>query len=151
MEDNFSSTLLDLQSHYLLTHVGNQTIAFPSQWVAEIVLAERSRILALPFYSPLLLGVFHHQGLILPIITGRILLPEERNQDISLAMPKETLSVIRLGQSAEHLAGIGIVVDRVIDRVVDRDRGVDSTQPKELQQTIHFQLADIPNPIWQPL
>ncbi|HEY9627894.1 MAG TPA: chemotaxis protein CheW [Coleofasciculaceae cyanobacterium] len=151
IEDDFSSTPIDLQSHHLLTQVGNQTVAFPSHWVAEIILAERSRILSLPFYSSLLLGVFHHQGLILPIITGHLLLPKELDQDISLAIPKETLSVIRLGSPAEHLSSVGIVVDRVIDRVVDTVQVVDGIQPKKLKQTILFQLADIPNSIWQPL
>src|SRR5689334_20224029 len=64
-----SFSLQSFQSRYIVTQVGPQKIGFPSQWVAEIMLVERSQILKLPFYNSRLLGVVHHQGSIIPLVT----------------------------------------------------------------------------------
>lgn len=143
-EDRFSSAMPALKSRYLLTHIGDQALAFPSQWVAEIILVERSQVLSLPFYSSLLLGVVHHQGTIVPLIAVHGLLSNKLNQEIRPAMLKETLSVVRLGPQAEHLAGVGIVVEQVIEQAID-----DFTTESSTSYNI-FQPSDVPSQIWQP-
>jgi chemotaxis signal transduction protein len=143
-EDSFSSAVPALKSRYLLTHIDDQTFAFPAQWVAEVILVERSQILSLPFYNPLLLGVVHHQGMIVPLIAAHLLLSKKSDQEIRPTLFNETLSVVRLGQQAEHLAGVGLVVEQVVEQAVD-----DFTTESSTRYNI-FQLSDVPSQIWQP-
>lgn len=144
-ESSFPDALSGLKSQHLLTYVGNQLLAFPSRWVAEIILTERSLVLSLPFYNPLLLGIFHHQGAIVPAISGHLMLSKKSNLDIGAIVSKETLFVIRLSQLAEHLSGAGIVVDRVVNHVNDGPTSESSTQ------SVLFQLTDVPSLVWQPM
>jgi chemotaxis signal transduction protein len=94
---------------YILTQVGTQQLVFPSHWVAEILLVERSQILSLPFYAPMLLGVVHHHGRIIPLVAIWQVLED------ATAPTRETLSVVQLNSAATGLAGVGIVVDRASD------------------------------------
>jgi chemotaxis signal transduction protein len=126
------------QDRYLLTVTGAQQLAFPSQWVAEIMVVERSQILSLPFYHPMLLGVVHQRGMIIPLIT---LSQPQRSGNRS-----SQFTVIRLNQSVAHLAGVGITVDRVVGT---------SAQTTEQPQSAHsplriFQPTQIPASVWQP-
>lgn len=142
-EDRFPSNLSALKSRHLLTQVDDRLFTFPSQLVAEIILIERSKILSLPFYSSILLGVVHHQGMIVPVISARLLL-SKKSHEIQLEGLKETLSIVRLGQTAEHLSGVGIVVDRIVDNI-------SAAQISEAESSQRqFQLQDIPNYVWQP-
>jgi chemotaxis signal transduction protein len=151
--DDSSSTLSAFKHRHLLAQIGDQSLAFPAQWIAEIILIERSLILSLPFYTPLVLGVVHHQGVIIPIIAGHLLLSNKINQNVRLEALKETLPVIRLSQSAQHLSGIGITVDRIINQSADHNASPSATgQPvTEQPDSAIFQLTDLPDHIWQPL
>lgn len=104
-----SSSLASLQDRYILTQVGHQRLAFPSQWVAEILLIERWQILNLPFYAPMILGVVHHQGRIVPLLAIQHLFAGNPGTI------RETVSVVQLSREAGNLAGIGIVVDRALE------------------------------------
>jgi chemotaxis signal transduction protein len=132
--------LPSLQNRYILAQVGQQQIAFPSQWVAEILLVERSQILSLPFYDPTLLGLIYHQGQIVPLISAYILLSEGLDQEQRLRAMQETLTIVHLGQAAEQLAGVGLVVEEVVSNT--------TTQPLSTQRV--FQFSDMPGHIWQP-
>jgi chemotaxis signal transduction protein len=103
------SALPSLQERYILTQVEDQQFAFPSLWVAEILLIERSQILTIPFYDAAILGVVHHHGRIVPLVEIRRLVKK------TSGLMRETVNVVQLSQEAEHLAGIGIVVDKVLD------------------------------------
>jgi chemotaxis protein histidine kinase CheA len=142
-----SNTLLPLplsQGQCILAEIGQQEIVFPSRWVAEIILIERSKILSLPFYGCPLLGVVYHQGTIMPIISAHLLLLEKLNQGIQLTASKELLSVVRLSQFADHLSGVGIAVDRIVGNIWGTQvSGFESSRWQ-------FQLQDIPDPVWQP-
>ncbi len=129
-----------LQNRHILTRVGQQYLTFPSQWVAEILLVERSQILSLPFYDSTLLGVVYRQGQIIPLISAHILLSKEMEQDVRLRAMRETLTVVHLGQATDQLAGIGIVVEDVVSNA--------TAQPPSEQRV--FQLSDLPSHIWQP-
>lgn len=133
-------TFPSLQNRPIVTQVGQQQLAFPSQWVAEILLVERSQILSLPFYDPTLLGLIYHQGQIVPLISAHILLSEGLDQERRLRAMQETLTVVHLGQAIDQLAGVGIVVEEVVSNA--------ATQPLSRQRV--FQVADVPGHIWQP-
>jgi chemotaxis signal transduction protein len=104
-----SLTPSSLQDRYILTQVGDQQFAFPSVCVAEVLLIERSQILTLPFYDAALLGVVHHRGRIVPLVEIQRLFKK------TSGLMRETVNVVQLSQDTEHLAGVGIVVDRVLD------------------------------------
>lgn len=128
-----------LQKRYILSRVGNQQLAFPAQWVAEIILIERAQILNLPFYNRILLGVIHHQGNIVPLISSHILLSEKLSLDVRFRGTQEKLTVICLSQVVNNLAGVGVVVEQVVGSFVTE---------KSPEQHI-FQLSDLPTHIWQ--
>ena len=133
-------SLPSLQSRYMLTQVGQQSLAFPSHWVSEIVLIERSQILSLPFYDRALLGLIHHNGSIVPLLAAHSLLLEALGQDKRSRAMKETLTVVRLGPATDGLVGVGIVVNQVIGNL----------KPEQLAKHRLFQLSDIPSQLWQP-
>jgi chemotaxis signal transduction protein len=97
-----------LADRFILTGVERLTLVFPAVWVTEILRIERSQILDLPFYNPLLVGIVNHGGLVTPLIAAARLL------DLSSLTLPERLLVVRLGRSAGNLANVGIIVDRAI-------------------------------------
>ncbi|MDJ0703231.1 MAG: chemotaxis protein CheW [Leptolyngbyaceae cyanobacterium MO_188.B28] len=133
-----------LHNRFILTTVGDQQLAFPSPWVAEIMLVERSRILSLPFYGPMFLGVVHHQSDIVPLISSQVVLPEKSNQPVHHSLMKETLNIIRLGSTVGELAGVGVVVERV-------SGSVSEAQIATSEPSIHrFKLQDMSDQVWRP-
>lgn len=96
------------QQRFILAQLENMTLVFPSTTVAEILIVERSHILALPFYNPVLLGIIHHSGQIIPLISLRQVI------GFPLGLSTEVLTVIRLGDAAMELADIGLVVDKTL-------------------------------------
>lgn len=140
VESNLLSSQ-SLQNRYILTQVGHQKFVFLSRWVTEIILLKQSQILTLPFYDRAVLGLVHHQGTIVPLISAHILLSIKLGQDVgSTFIPKGRLTVIRLSQSADRLAGAGIVVERVMGSLV----------AEEVTEGHVFQLSDVPSDILQP-
>jgi chemotaxis signal transduction protein len=126
------STPPSLQDRYILTQVGDQQIAFPSVCVAEVLLIERSQILALPFYDAAILGVVHQHGRIVPLVEIQRLFRK------TSGLMRETVNVVQLSQEMEHLAGIGIVVDQVLD---NRSRGQLSDEAFELAASVAAPVA----------
>ena len=105
--------LIAPSNRYILAKVGDRTVTFPDLLVSEIIIIDRSAILALPFYATAIVGVIHHQAQVMPLLLLQLLL-EERS-----ALIKESLTVVRLSQLADslsnqHLSGVGVIVDRVI-------------------------------------
>lgn len=138
---------IDLQGRYILTQVGSQLIAFPVQWVAEILVIERSSILPLPFYSPMVLGVVHHQGKIIPLIQapqGGII-----KQTAASRPMKESLSVVHLNAVVRPLAHVGLVVDQVLSSL-SPDQITPETATSTASPIRPFQPDDIPPTVWQP-
>lgn len=143
VEFNELPSIPSLQDRYVLTQVGRQYLSFPSQWVAEILTVERSQILSLPFYHSMFLGVIHHQGHTVPLISGDALLAEKTNRlpsSSALAM----LSIVRLSQAAQHLSGVGIVVGHVIGNRSKEQLFLDGAS------THLFDLEEIPDDVWCP-
>ncbi|WP_299416167.1 chemotaxis protein CheW [Acaryochloris sp. IP29b_bin.148] len=93
---------------YILTQVGSWVLVLPTRWVTEILRVQRSRILALPFYSAPLIGVTHHNSHILPLVSAyQVLQTEEANL-------RETSTIIHLSEAAGSLQNVGLVVDKAL-------------------------------------
>ncbi|MBE9043339.1 chemotaxis protein CheW [Pleurocapsales cyanobacterium LEGE 10410] len=132
--DNKTSSLI-LQNRYLIALLSTKKLAFSAYLVRDILIVERSQILALPFYDAACLGIYHYQNEIVPLVSVEKILGTTENKVL-----RSTLTAVRLNKSAEHLAGVAIVVDRM-------ER---SLAAEELSQEHQFQLSDIPQQIWQP-
>lgn len=126
------------QETYLLTRVGGESLVFPSKWVNDILLIERSQLLRLPFYDPQVFGIIHHQGKIVPLIWASRALAIK--QEHSPLMGKKMLMAIRLNQSMKNLADVGVIVDQVLQNI----------NFYEINDEKIFHLSDIPQHIWQP-
>ncbi|MBF2000326.1 MAG: chemotaxis protein CheW [Synechococcales cyanobacterium C42_A2020_086] len=122
------------QERYLLSWIGQQRLVIPSQWVSEIIVVERTRILPLPFYDSMLLGVVHHEGQIVPLITLWT-----QPQFAQAQRLRETLSAVRLGAAVGELAGVGLVVDQINGTLTH-------AQLTQLQETS----ASMPVQLFQP-
>ncbi len=96
------------EQRFILAKVDLHTFVFPSTIVTQISLIERSQILALSFYNPAILGIIHHQGQIIPLISLRQIV------GMSAGLTKESLSVVCLSDAAGDLAGVGLVVDLIL-------------------------------------
>lgn len=123
----------------ILAQVNQDRIAFPSEWVGEILVLDRTQVLPLPFYDLALIGVVHHQGQILALVSlAQVLSP-------GLAAVQERLSLIRLHHRVPELAGVGVVVDRILGTHMEED-AVDPDRPVR-----SFQLEMLPSHLWQPI
>lgn len=142
------------QHRYLMTQIGQQQLAFPLQWVSELILVEQSHILPLPFYDPTLIGVLHYRGDIVPLIMVPLASKTETTAAIQHLRIKRTLTAVRLNQAVGKLAGVGLIVDRVIERIASRsvlEQSLETAETAvEISQVRIFRLEDIPPMIWQP-
>jgi chemotaxis signal transduction protein len=135
-----------LADRFISTQVERFTLVFPAVWVAEIVRLDRSQILDLPFYDPLLLGIVNHNAQITPLIAAARLL--ETIEPFSL---KEKLMVVRLNQLAGSLANIGVVVDRSIGSYTRQELPPELFEPNEIDSNIVLMRPElIPANLWQP-
>jgi chemotaxis signal transduction protein len=134
-----------LADRFILTEVERLTLVFPAVWVAEILRLDRSQILDLPFYNPLLVGIVNHNGQITPLIAAARLL------DLATANLRERLLVVRLNRTAGKLANVGVIVDRAIGSST-RDRlpaDLFAAAPSHAE----MRLIDpelVPSDLWQP-
>jgi hypothetical protein len=98
-----NSTLSD---RFLLAQVQDLTLVIPAIWVIEIFRVDRAQIMALPFYGPLLIGITHHGGRVLPLLSTHSLL------NAPTTALRETTMVVKLGDTAGAFAQIGLAIDR---------------------------------------
>ncbi|PZD74837.1 hypothetical protein C1752_00665 [Acaryochloris thomasi RCC1774] len=97
-----------LEQRLVLAQVGAFTLAIPALWVSEIARFEPSQMLELPFYPSPLMGLMHQGGQVVPLVSAAQLLQQERQ------MRQERPTVICLGEAAESLNQVGIVVDKIL-------------------------------------
>lgn len=95
-------------TRFILARLEDITFVFPSTLVAQILILERSQILALPFYNPAMLGIIHHSSQIIPLISLRQIMGFPPGHSV------ETLTAICLGDAAGNLADVGLVVDMTL-------------------------------------
>lgn len=147
-----SISLQSLQTRYIITRLGNQQLVFPAQWVDEIMLIERAQILSLPFYNSSILGVVHHQGSIIPLVTIQLLNNVGQEQITQQHRIQEKLTAIRLSQSISELSGVGLIVDQVIGSISHEQllaNNQEATTASNLPVEV-FQIDRIEQCIWQP-
>ncbi len=103
------------EARFILARLEKFTYAFPAQTVGGILLLDRAQILILPLYDPAVLGVVHHNGKIVPLVSLR------HSIGISGSLSLETITAIYLGSTADKLAGVGIVADTTLGMCLQSD------------------------------
>jgi chemotaxis signal transduction protein len=82
----------NLAERYLMTQVGTLQLVFAAAQVTEIIRVEKSKILGFPFYSTLISGIVNHNGSLLPLVSGHILITAIRlryaNSDIAIIVDR---------------------------------------------------------------
>ncbi len=144
--DNPISTSVEqtsLTDRFILTQVERQTLVFPATWVAEIMRIEKSQILDLPFYDPLLLGIANYNGQITPLIVGARLLQLEHSLS-------ERLIVVRLNETANRLGNVGIIVDRAIGSITSDDLPPELFTANSAEAMVMMRSQLVPTSLWQP-
>ena len=136
MEINTSIEPVVLENQYILTQVGTRRIAFPAESVAGILLVERARVLSLPFYHEVILGIVHHQGQLVTLITFQQLL------EGTPSYSREVFNAIQLGKES-GAPGLGLVVDRLLGNCGEDQISANSDIEK-------FQPHLLKPELWQP-
>jgi CheW-like domain len=133
-----------LENRFILTQVERLTLVFPATWVAEILRIDRSQILNLPFYNPLLVGIANYNGQITPLIAAARLLEIEH-----FSLP-ERLMVIRLDRAAEGLENVGLIVDRAIGMSTRAELPPDLFTAERSGTMVMMRSSLVPSSLWQP-
>jgi chemotaxis signal transduction protein len=142
---------------YLLTAVGTQALAFPAAWISEILVVEPTQILAVPFYMPAVIGLFNHHGKVVPLISAQEVLAlnltdrlTDREPTLAQDRAYGALSAVCLNSQIASLAGISIVVDRVLHSC-ERQQLPEAAAASHLQASSVqlFQADFIPEALWQ--
>jgi chemotaxis signal transduction protein len=127
--------VLPSYSRYVLASLGTLSLVCPDVFVAEIMIVDRSELLFMPFFDSSILGLVHQQGVIVPLISlkqallgNRVLVPEK-------------ITVVRLSDELEAIAGAGLVVDRVIGSI-SADQ-FENMQVGESKQTEYMRLESL--------
>jgi chemotaxis signal transduction protein len=132
MDSSLINNSSSLTNRVIITLVSDITLAIPAIWVGEILRFDRTQVLNLPFYNPLLLGIVHYQGTVLPLISSHGLLKTNSTDHW------EKLMVIKLNRSFGLEQEIGLVVDKVLNAEPTNHKLV-KLSPKLIPETI-----------WQP-
>ncbi len=130
-----ANTTSPLENRFILAKVLDQTLAIPAGWVAEILRVDKNKILNLPFYKDLVLGITHHSGQILPLLSTHLLIGKYQ---VDL---RETLTVVRLGSVAGDVVEVGLVVDQVVRSAMQFELPV---------ETVVFDPQMMQLDLWQP-
>jgi chemotaxis signal transduction protein len=150
---SLSSTLSLGAQSYLLTEVDTQMLAFPASWIAEILVVERTQILKVPFYTPAVIGLFHHQSKVVPLISAHQVLafkfPQEQAHSPSYGSAYGSLAVVCLNSKVASLAGISIAVDRVLHSCSPQALAEIAEQNPEASPVQVFEADFIPEAVWQ--
>lgn len=138
-------------TRYILARLEDVTFVFPSTLVAEILILERAQILALPFYNLAMLGIIHHRGQIIPLISLRQVM------GFPPGLSLETLTAVRLGDAAGDLADVGLVVDMTLGMRTSDQLPPDLLSANQLPNLTNsepkmrlFQPEILASHLWQP-
>lgn len=136
MMQETSEQVVTLDAKYaphILTQCAGRTLFFPTSWVLDIIVVERSKILRLPFYAEALLGVAHYQTKVVPLVTIG------HSTTAGFKPTQSSLMAVRLGEATGSLNGVAVVVDQLLGHANGNAMGD------------RFQLSDIPPDLWQAL
>jgi chemotaxis signal transduction protein len=96
------------KQRFILTKVGELTVVFSSELVAEIGIVERNKIMNLPFYSNRLKGCLYYNGKIISLVDLKTIL------GLDSLLNKEKMIVVCLSQKAEQFQDVGLIIDKVL-------------------------------------
>lgn len=133
-----------LDHRFILTQVERFTLVLPAIWVAEIMRIDRSQILDLPFYDPLLVGIANYNGRITPLIAASRLL-----EIAQLPLP-ERLMVVRLNEGAEGLGNVGLIVDRAIGSSTRAELPPELFTSERSEAMVMMRSSLVPADLWHP-
>lgn len=126
-----------IEQRFILAQLDKLSLVFASAMVAEISIIQRSQILALPFYAQAVLGCVHNAGQIVPLVSMHQIVATKAG------LTKESLTVVRLGKMAGALAGIGLVVDRMLG-----SSSLDQLPPDVFSTDLSLDLANADIKMW---
>ncbi len=132
-----------LETRFILTQVAELTLVFPATWVAEIWRVDRSQILDLPFYDPLLVGIANYNGRVTPLIAAARLL------EIPFTLPERSI-VVRLHEAAGRLENVSIIVDRAIGTSHQAELPPSLFTAHRDGSMVMMQSHLVPSNLWQP-
>jgi chemotaxis signal transduction protein len=126
---------------YLLAQVGQHTLVFPASQVLQIIRIDRGKVLSLPFYPPVVAGIVHYNGSLLPLVTGHVLLGQAPSTG------GELWTV--MGWRQAHSL-VGIVIDRTLGsrNRADLPPELWTTSPPDRWTLMTDDL--LPPNLWQP-
>lgn len=117
--------------------IGDDIIAFPSPWVLDIIIVERSKFLCLPFYPKSLLGIAYHHSKLVPFVYLDKTLPEASS---SPSLSHHVMGV-RLSAEMGELHGVAVIIDRLFG----------DAQDGEHHSAIEFNPSDLSPQLWKPM
>jgi chemotaxis signal transduction protein len=148
INSNLSPPAVEIDSalahRFILTQVERFTLVFPATWIAEIIRIDRSQILDLPFYDPMLTGIVNYNGQITPLIASARLL------EVAQRPLPERLVVVRLDRGAEGLQNVGLIVDRAIGSTNRQELPSELFSSNHSGLMVMMQSSLIPSNLWQP-
>jgi chemotaxis signal transduction protein len=133
-----------LEHRFILTQVERLTLVFPATWVVEIIRIDRSQVLDLPFYDPLLVGIVNYNGQITPLIATCDLLA------IAPASLAEQLMVVRLDPGVGELGNVGLIVDRAIGSSTREQLPPELFSSDRSGSMVMMRSSLVPSNLWQP-
>jgi hypothetical protein len=92
------------EQRFILTGIDHIVIVFPSDFVADISIVDRSQILTVPFYESAILGIIHSSAQIVPLVSMRQIF------GMPMGLMAEKLTVVRLNPAMVNIGGVGLVV-----------------------------------------
>jgi len=132
-------------ARYVMAGLGNLNLVIPDLFVAEIMIVERSELLPIPFFDLSILGLVHHQGLIVPLVSLKQALLKDR------VLVPERITVVRISDEIEAIAGAGLVVDRVISSISAEQMEAVSSKSNEFEyMRIESLLPYLGQAVWAP-
>ena len=138
-------TAFDLEQRFILTQVERLTLVLPAIWVTEIIRIDRSQILDLPFYDPLLVGIADRKGRIVPLIaTDRLL-------DVATGSLAERVVVVLLEDRGDRTLGnVGLIVDRAIGSSTRQELPPELFTADRAGSMVMIGSTLVPTNLWQP-
>lgn len=96
------------KQRFILVKVGEITVVFPSEIVAEIGIIDRNKIMNLPFYSHRLKGCIYYNGKIISLVELKTIL------EVDSLFNKEQMIMVSLNEKADQLQGIGLIAEQIL-------------------------------------
>jgi CheW-like domain len=138
-------TAFDLEQRFILTQIAHLTLVLPAIWVTEIIRIDRSQILDLPFYDPLLVGIADRHGRIVPLIaTDRLLAVDPRS------LSERVVVVLLEDRGDREVGNFGLIVDRAIGSSTRQELPPALFTDHRAGSMVMMRSDLVPTNIWQP-